>query len=119
MAKKSKMCNGWCTPVQIYIALAIISVSLSLIGAIFYDNEINEGQHMRILSIGHILTIIIWSSVLYMLCKYCYVRTAWAVLLFPYIIGLVAFIVVLSTLTKMKKNEENQQNNHYPVQVVQ
>ena len=113
MAKKSKMCNGWCTPVQIYIALAIISVSLSLIGAIFYDNEINEGQHMRILSIGHILTIIIWSSVLYMLCKYCYVKTAWAVLLFPYILGLVVFIVVLSTLSKIEKN------SNYPVQVVQ
>ena len=113
MAKKSKMCNGWCTPVQIYIAFAIISVALSLAGSLFYDNEFNKGLNMRMLSIGHLLGVVIWSSILYMLCRYCYVRTAWAVLLFPYIIAVVGVIVVFSTLSKMEKNDK------YPVQVVQ
>lgn len=106
---KTKMCDGWCTPVQIYIALAIISVSLSLVGSIFYDNEVNQGRNMTALSIGHLLTIIIWSSVLYMLCKYCYRKTAWVVLLFPYIMGVIGLVVALRLFSVAAKNEQSHQ----------
>ena len=103
---KTKMCDGWCTPVQIYIALAIISVSLSLVSSIFYDNEINKGQNIVALTVGHIIGVSLWSYLLYMLCRYCYVKTAWGILLFPYVLMFIILVFLFISMSKMNKDKQ-------------
>ena len=98
---KNDMCNGWCTPLKVYIAFMIISVLLSIVRFIFYNND---GNNMVILSVAHILGIFIWSSVLYMLCKKCYLKTAWAVLFLPVIVGFTAFFIGIIAHANVKKN---------------
>ena len=94
-----KKCDGWCAPVQIYIAIAIISTTLSLVGSLFFDSQENNGTNMQTLSIGHLIGVLFWSFILYTLCKYCYKKTAWVVLLFPLIsVVMMLFLISVSKI---------------------
>lgn len=102
----SVQCNGWCTPTQIYLGLAIFSVTMSFITLNRHDQEKNNGDNLSLYVYGHVITVFVWTILLFWLCRIHYYKMAWFVLLFPYVIVLFMFSLVgVSTIVNIFHKE--------------
>lgn len=101
----SSKCQGWCPPTIIYVFISTISIIVSLVSSHKYDEMQTNGKNKIYYTLYHLVVMGFWTLLLYTLCSSCYYKTAWFVLLFPFIIVFVSlflFVFILST-TKEKK----------------
>ena len=83
-------CVGWCPPAIIYAVLAVISLVLSITMEDPFMGTVENTREMRIVhTIFHAFMLVFWTGVIYYLCSTCHQYWAWAVLLFPLIVGIV------------------------------
>lgn len=86
--------SGWCMPTIIYVIL----FSITLIINLFQDPYNNENKNIafKINMISHhLLYGLIFTIIIYLLCKQGYKNTAWIVLLLPLILFIVFFIIFM------------------------
>ena len=95
-------CDGWCTPLYIYLVLAVIFLVATVRTHL---------QNPKIVSVESIIMSIIhmvfWTGVIYLLCSTCHENIAWIILLLPLIIMLLyiflIFGVVVAVIAENKK----------------
>lgn len=74
------LCSGYCPPFIIYVILSLVGLMLEFIHQPSY-HPYNIPTLLM-----HIVFIALWSGLLYWLCKQCYVKTAYVILLLPILI---------------------------------
>ncbi len=95
---KSKS-SGWCTPVVIYIILAILSIVATIIAA-FTKNGSKQTEDQKITNIVvSSVWMLFWTWIMYELCKRGHGGWAWFVLLFPILLWLFMFLIILGVVT--------------------
>ena len=97
---KKKSCEGWCAPTIIYFSLAVVSMILNLFATNSLDNNMTGGQNQLAITIGSLIGILAWTSILYWLCSRCHNKVAWVVLLFPFIMSVVLAFLYFSGMMK-------------------
>lgn len=78
-------CDGWCTPLYIYLVLAVMSL-IATIRLHFQDDQLVTVESI----VMSVLYKVFWAGVIYLLCASCHENWAWIILLLPLI-----FIVLL------------------------
>lgn len=89
-----------CTPAKIYFSIALITVVFWLF----------KGLPI-LFAVGKLFFASLWTFVLNWLCKKGFSGVSWALVLFPYIIIAIAFIVINSEKRQPTKQTNQQQNN--------
>lgn len=83
----AKSCSGWCLPTIIYLFLVVIGTILSLFSPI--QNEVKISLAVKQLILG-----LVWTAFLYVLCYTCHEGWSWFILLLPFILGIIAFVLL-------------------------
>lgn len=86
--------SGWCMPTIIYVIL----FSITLIINLFQDPYNNENKNIAFkinLISHHLLYGLIFTIIIYLLCKQGYNNTAWIVLLLPLVLFIVFFVIFM------------------------
>jgi hypothetical protein len=86
--------SGWCMPTIIYVVLFSITLVINL----FQDPYNNENKNIAFkinLISHHLLYGLIFTIIIYLLCKQGYVNTAWIVLLLPMLLFIVFFVIFM------------------------
>ncbi len=86
--------SGWCMPTIIYIILFSISLVLNLFQDPYNNEHKNIAFKINLIS-HHLLYGLIFTIIIYLLCKQGYVNTAWVVLLLPLILFIVFFVIFM------------------------
>ncbi len=90
-------CEGWCWPVYIYIAIAVLQlVAIPMMKA--YDSTTKTYTSApTAIKVRYFIGSLVWNLLigflLYYLCKKCHNRWAWFVLLLPIIFDLLLFVL--------------------------
>ena len=94
-----------CLPSKIYLVISIIFLIVSY----YHDLKTNDSEKVCLGNVKcavknkpayyafNVLFILLWSWLLNLLCRYGWMKTAWFILLFPYII----MILLIGVITKM------------------
>jgi hypothetical protein len=53
----------------------------------------------------NVLFILIWALLLNMLCSYGWIKTAWVIFIFPYVLMLIAFIIIARMVVGIAKTQ--------------
>jgi hypothetical protein len=53
----------------------------------------------------NVLFILIWALLLNMLCRYGWIKTAWVIFIFPYVLMLIAFIIIARMVVVIAKTQ--------------
>lgn len=100
-----------CTPSKIYLVVGIILLSISL----YYDITKNDTDKICLGSVKckiknkpsyyllNVFFIILWSWILNLLCRYGWTTLSWFLLLFPYILMVVVFLVILKLVSNLAR----------------
>lgn len=73
-------CSGWCTPLYIYLVLAVMMFITTL--RMHFQNPDVINTESVVMSV---LYKIFWAGVIYLLCSSCHENWAWVMLLIPLI----------------------------------
>ncbi len=74
------LCSPYCPPLIIYIILSLVGLILEWVHQPAY-----HPYNLPVLA-THLLFIALWSGLLYYLCKQCYIKSAYVILLLPILI---------------------------------
>jgi uncharacterized membrane-anchored protein len=93
----------FCAPLVIYLILAGISILSTLIRTYFEDESKPKVDGFGSSLIDQILSASASGLILYALCYYGYIRTAWFFLLFPLILLVIALFALLVVFLGQEK----------------
>lgn len=93
----ARRCDGWCGPAVVYAVLASVSAFLALVR----PNELVRGIPVsgQVRMAGFLVAGLhgaVWTAVLYWLCSWCHNDWAWFLLLFPFLIILLLFVMLVT-----------------------
>ncbi len=74
------LCSPYCPPFWIYLTLSLVGLILEWVHQPSY-----HPYNLPVLA-THLLFIALWSGLLYYLCKQCYIKSAYVILLLPILI---------------------------------
>lgn len=86
MNNSFKKCSGFCTPLIIYIVLALLGMLVSLVRDIDAETKV-------FILIRQLIIALLWVGLMYWLCSSCKENWAWFFLLMPFI-GLFLLLIV-------------------------
>ena len=87
-------CNGFGAPFIVYVILTIIGLIAIIFTNNAYINILMPTPSQKIKYIlGHLLINAFWAAIIYWLCSTCHQYWAWAIVLFPIIIGILVFVI--------------------------
>jgi hypothetical protein len=86
-----------CTPALVYFMLSITSILLIIIFTL--TNKKLKSKRMMIINVLliHFISVLFWSFILNLICKYVDIRVSWFLVIFPY---LMSFLVYFFKLRK-------------------
>ena len=90
-----------CPQIYVYIFSSIITI-LNLLISHKYDEVMTNGSNKVLYTIIYLVGMALWIGVLYYLCSIGYSKSAWFVVLFPYILFVVALLFLLSVFITKK-----------------
>jgi hypothetical protein len=99
-----------CTPSKIYFFLAIILLFLSFVNDMQNKDKDKvclgklKCKNKPLYYLMNVLFIVLWSWVLNKLCSYGWVKLSWFLLVAPFFILLVLFIMISYMVVRMAKN---------------
>ena len=86
----------FCTPALVYFMISVTSMLLLLILTLI--NKKLKSKRMMIMNILilHFISVLFWSFILNLICKYVDVRVSWFLVLFPYVMSVLVYAIRLS-----------------------
>lgn len=86
----------FCTPALVYFMISVTSMLLLLI--LTLTNKKLKSKRMMILNIllFHFISVLFWSFVLNLICKYVDIRVSWFLVIFPYVMSALVYAFKLS-----------------------
>ena len=101
MVSSDVECNGWCTPLYIYIFLAVIQVGLIMTMKVYHPYHKRYVNAPGSIKTRYAMLTIIWtifiSLIMYYLCKYCHPGWAWFILLLPILLNIIMILGIILT----------------------
>ena len=94
--------SGFCTPLIIYVVLSILTATASFTSTKKTSTENTNTESTSTFTGSGILYNLVFSLILYLLCKNGYNTVAWILLLLPLIGALVALLAFVSVLKAVK-----------------
>ncbi len=103
--------NNLCMPSKLYLIIGVILLAISL----YYDMNTKDSAKMCLGNVNckiknkpayyflNLMFILFWSWMLNTLCRYGWTKMSWVIFLFPYIIMIVAFILITTMVIKLSK----------------
>ena len=81
-----------CTPALVYFMLSITSILLLIIFTL--TNKKLKSKRMMITNVLliHFISVIFWSIILNLTCKYVDIRVSWFLVLFPYLLSSLVYL---------------------------
>lgn len=81
-----------CTPALVYFMLSITSILLLIIFTL--TNKKLKSKRMMITNVLliHFISVIFWSIILNLICKYVDIRVSWFLVLFPYLLSSLVYL---------------------------
>ncbi len=81
-----------CTPALVYFMLSITSIMLLLIFTL--TNKKLRSKRFMIINVLliHFVTVLFWSFILNLICKYVDIRVSWFLVLFPYVMSALLYV---------------------------
>ena len=81
-----------CTPALVYFMLSITSMLLLVIFTL--TNKKLRSKRLMIMNVLliHFVTVLFWSFILNLICKYVDIRVSWFLVLFPYIMSALLYV---------------------------
>tara|TARA_A100001015_G_C14691607_1_gene594678 strand:+ start:134 stop:526 length:393 start_codon:yes stop_codon:yes gene_type:complete len=97
-----------CTPAQLYFILGLIAIIASL-----------QMKYQLNMTIFNIILLILWTFLLNMFCNWGWSSLSWFLVLFPYILLLLAIFLplVITKEVKEKKEEKKNSKNNIPTSI--
>jgi len=92
--------SGFCTPLIIYVVLCILIATVSFTST--KNTESTNTESTSTLTGSGILYNLVFSLILYLLCKNGYNTVAWVLLLLPFIGALIVLLAFVSVLKAVK-----------------
>lgn len=86
-------CDGWCTPLYIYLVLAVM-VFLITLRTHFQNPELYNVEAL----IMSVLYKIFWAGVIYLLCSSCHENWAWIMLLIPLVFTVLMMLMIFTLI---------------------
>ena len=82
----------FCTPALVYFMISVTSMLLLLILTLV--NKKLKSKRMMVMNILilHFISVIFWSFILNLICKYVDVRVSWFLVLFPYVMSALLYV---------------------------
>lgn len=82
----------FCTPALVYFMLSITSILLITIFTL--TNKKLKSKRLMIMNVLliHFVSVLFWSFILNLICKYVDVRVSWFLVLFPYIMSALVYV---------------------------
>lgn len=105
--------SNLCMPSKLYMIIGIILLAISY----YYDIKTNDEEKICLGNVKcaiknkpayyafNVLFILIWALLLNMLCRYGWIKTAWVIFIFPYILMLIAFIIIARMVVGIAKTQ--------------
>ena len=91
-------CEGWCWPLYIYIALAVLQLAAIPMMKTYDSTTKTYTAASTVVKFRYFITALVWNLLigflLYYLCKKCHNRWAWFVLLLPIIFDILLFLLI-------------------------
>lgn len=100
-----------CTPSQVYLAIAVVSILFSILDNLMKKGKSNDfhvlgirvpGLNALLVFVLQVLYVFAWSWFLNYLCKKGYTNISWFLVLLPYIGVLLAVILALVMMSRVK-----------------
>lgn len=84
-----------CTPALVYFMLSITSILLVTIFAL--TNKKLKSKRIKFMNVIfiHLISVLFWSYILNLICKHIDIRLSWFLVLFPYFMSALAYIIKL------------------------
>lgn len=81
-----------CTPALVYFMLSITSMLLLVIFTL--TNKKLRSKRLMIMNVLliHFVTVLFWSFILNLICKYVDIRVSWFLVLFPYVMSALLYV---------------------------
>ena len=81
-----------CTPALVYFMLSITSMMLLVIFTL--TNKKLRSKRLMIMNVLliHFITVLFWSFILNLICKYVDIRVSWFLVLFPYVMSALLYV---------------------------
>ncbi len=81
-----------CTPALVYFMLSITSMMLLVIFTL--TNKKLRSKRFMIMNVLliHFVTVLFWSFILNLICKYVDIRVSWFLVLFPYVMSALLYV---------------------------
>jgi hypothetical protein len=96
-------CDGWCTPLYIYLVLAVISLIATV------RTHLQNPKMVSVESIiMSIIYMVFWTGVIYLLCSTCHENIAWIILLLPLIIMLLIIFLIFGAIGAFIEDSKKQ-----------
>lgn len=86
-------CDGWCTPLYIYLVLAAMSL-IATVRFHFQDPKLVSAEAV----VMSVLYKVFWCGVIYLLCSNCQESWAWVILLLPLIFIVLALFLIFGAI---------------------
>lgn len=105
--------SNLCMPSKLYMIIGIILLAISY----YYDIKTNDEEKICLGNVKcaiknkpayyafNVLFILIWALLLNMLCSYGWIKTAWVIFIFPYVLMLIAFIIIARMVVGIAKTQ--------------
>ena len=105
--------SNLCMPSKLYMIIGIILLAISY----YYDIKTNDEEKICLGNVKcaiknkpayyafNVLFILIWALLLNMLCRYGWIKTAWVIFIFPYVLMLIAFIIIARMVVVIAKTQ--------------
>ena len=102
-----------CLPSKLYMIIGIILLAISY----YYDMKTNDEEKICLGNVKcaiknkpayyalNVFFILFWAWLLNMLCRYGWNKSAWFIFLFPYVIMLIAFIIIARMVVGIAKTQ--------------
>lgn len=100
-----------CTPSKIYLVVGIVLLSISL----YYDITTNDSDKICLGSVKckvknkpsyyllNVFFILLWAWILNLFCRYGWTKLSWFLLLFPYILMFVVFLILFKMVSNLAR----------------
>jgi Fe2+ transport system protein B len=86
--------SGWCLPTIVYVVLFVFSLVVNIIQSPYNNAYKNLAFRINLVS-HHMLYGLIFTIILYLLCREGYVNIAWIVLLFPILLFILFYAIYI------------------------
>lgn len=86
-------CDGWCTPLYIYLALAVMSLIATV--RLHFNDPKTVSMEAVLMSV---IYKVFWCGVIYVLCSTCHENVAWVLLLIPLVFMLLLMFLIFGAI---------------------